>query len=81
LGISFVFGPLRDSTMGFRIFIGVVFGISFRIFQDMLGPLSVVFQFPPLLAVLVPILFCVLGCRFFSVCWLGCFCLGAVGRA
>lgn len=60
LGISFVFGPLRDSTMGFRIFIGVVFGISFRIFQDMLGPLSVVFQFPPLLAVLVPILFCVL---------------------
>ena len=60
LAISFVFGPLRDSTMGFRIFIGVVVGISFRIFQDMLGPLSVVFQFPPLLAVLVPIVFCIL---------------------
>ena len=58
LAISFVFGPLRDATMGFRIFIGVVVGISFRIFQDMLGPLSVVFQFPPLLAVLLPIVFC-----------------------
>ena len=59
IGISFVFGPLRDSTMGFRIFIGVVLGISFRILQDMLGPLSVVFEFPPLLAVLAPVLFCV----------------------
>lgn len=58
IGISFVFGPLRDSTMGFRIFIGVVLGISFRILQDMLGPLSVVFEFPPLMAVLAPVLFC-----------------------
>lgn len=61
LGISFVFGPLRDSTMGFRIFIGLVIGISFRIFRDMLEPLSVVFQLPPLLAVLVPIVFCFLA--------------------
>jgi lipopolysaccharide export system permease protein len=58
IGISFVFGPLRDSTMGFRIFIGVVIGISFRILQDMLGPLSVVFEFPPLMAVMAPVLFC-----------------------
>ena len=59
IGISFVFGPLRDSTMGFRIFIGVVVGVSFRILQDMLGPLSIVFEFPPLMAVLAPVLFCV----------------------
>ena len=58
-GISFVFGPLRESTMGFRIFIGVVIGVSFRILQDMLGPLSIVFEFPPLMAVLSPVLFCV----------------------
>jgi lipopolysaccharide export system permease protein len=45
--------------MGFRIFIGVVVGVSFRILQDMLGPLSVVFEFPPLMAVLAPVLFCV----------------------
>lgn len=60
LGISFVFGPLRESTMGFRIFIGVVVGVGFRIIQDMLGPFSIVFGFPPLLAVLLPVLFCVL---------------------
>jgi len=59
IGISFVFGPLRDSTMGFRIFIGVVIGVSFRIIQDRLGPFSIVFGFPPLLAVLLPVVFCV----------------------
>lgn len=59
IGISFVFGPLRDSTMGFRIFIGVVVGVSFRIIQDMLGPFSIVFGFSPLLAVLLPVVFCV----------------------
>ena len=58
LGISSVFGPLRDATMGFRIFIGVIVGVSFRMIQDVLGPLSVVFEFPPLLAVMLPIVFC-----------------------
>lgn len=58
LGISFVFGPLRESTMGFRIFIGVVVGVGFRIIQDMLGPFSIVFGFPPVLAVLLPVFFC-----------------------
>ncbi len=58
LGISFVFGPLRESTMGFRIFFGVVVGVGFRIIQDMLGPFSIVFGFPPVLAVLLPVFFC-----------------------
>jgi lipopolysaccharide export system permease protein len=58
IGISFVFGPLRDSTMGLRIFVGVVIGVSFKIIQDMLGPFSIVFGFPALLAVMVPVLLC-----------------------
>jgi len=58
IGISFVFGPLRDSTMGLRIFVGVVIGISFKIIQDMLGPFSIVFGFPAVLAVLMPVLLC-----------------------
>ena len=58
VGISFVFGPLRSSTMGFRIFVGVLIGITFKIIQDMLGPLSIVFGFPVLFAVLGPIAFC-----------------------
>ncbi|MCS5587971.1 MAG: LPS export ABC transporter permease LptG [Porticoccaceae bacterium] len=60
VGISFVFGPLREATMGFRIFIGVLFGIGFRLTQDILGPLSIVFALPPILAILVPIVLC--GC-------------------
>lgn len=58
IAISFVFGPLRGVTMGQRIFTGVVFGVVFRLVQDLLGPSSVVFGFTPLIAVLLPILFC-----------------------
>ena len=58
VGISFVFGPLRESTMGFRIFVGVLTGVVFRIAQDMLGPSSIVFGFAPVMAVLTPIIIC-----------------------
>jgi len=58
VGIAFVFGPLRQATVGFRVFIGVLFGISFRLIQDILGPLSIVFELSPLLAILLPIVFC-----------------------
>lgn len=60
VAISFVFGPLRDTTVGFRIFVGVVVGISFKMIQDLLGPFSIVFDFPVLYAVLGPILLCLL---------------------
>ena len=58
VGISFIFGPLREATMGYRIFVGVLFGISFRLVQDILGPLSIVFNIFPVLAVLMPIVIC-----------------------
>lgn len=53
---SIIFGPLRQSSMGFRVFVGLLIGIAFRISQDMLGPASLVFGFPPVLASLTPIL-------------------------
>lgn len=59
IGISFVFGPLRQSTMGLRIFVGVTLGVLFRMGQDLLGPSSIVFGFPAILAVIAPVLFCV----------------------
>ena len=59
VAISFIFGPLRESTMGFRIFIGVVIGISFKMVQDLLGPFSIVFGFPVLYAVIIPIFLCI----------------------
>ncbi len=59
VAISFIFGPLRSVTMGQRIFTGVVFGIVFLLLQKLLGPSSLVFGFPPLIAVMIPILLCV----------------------
>ncbi|WP_462382065.1 LPS export ABC transporter permease LptG [Pseudomonas sp. Marseille-QA0892] len=63
MAISFVFGPLRSVTLGQRIFTGVVVGFVFRITQDLLGPASLVFNFSPLFAVLIPAGACALaGC-------------------
>jgi len=64
IAISFIFGPLREVTMGQRIFTGVVFGIVFRLSQSLLGPSSLVFGFPPIIAVLIPIVVC-FGIGFF----------------
>jgi lipopolysaccharide export system permease protein len=58
VAISFIFGPLRDTTMGYRLFTGVMLGIVFRFSQDLLGPTSMVYGFTPLLAVAVPIALC-----------------------
>ena len=55
VAISFVFGPLRSVTMGFRVFTGIIVGLIFKYMQDLLGPLSVVFGFNPILAVAAPI--------------------------
>jgi len=58
MAISFIFGPLRSVTLGQRVFTGVLVGFTFRIVQDLLGPSSLVFGFPPLLAVLTPATVC-----------------------
>ncbi|ODS23928.1 LPS export ABC transporter permease LptG [Candidatus Endobugula sertula] len=58
VAISFIFGPLREATMGYRIFTGVVVGIVFQIVQKLMGPASLIYGLSPLLAVLLPIVFC-----------------------
>lgn len=55
VAISFIFGPLRSVTMGFRVFSGLLVGLIFKYMQDLLGPMSLVYGFNPVLAVLVPI--------------------------
>ena len=60
IATSFVFGPLRDATMGFKVFAGVIAGIAFQTSQQLLGPSSVVFGFSPFWAILAPALVCVL---------------------
>ncbi len=58
IAISFILGPLRQVTMGFRVFIGVIVGLSFQMSQRLLGPSSIIWGFAPVLAVLIPIGIC-----------------------
>ncbi|WP_111496636.1 LPS export ABC transporter permease LptG [Marinobacter bohaiensis] len=55
VAISFVFGPLRSVTMGFRVFTGIIVGLLFKYAQDLLGPMSLVFGFSPIIAIAAPI--------------------------
>ncbi|GJM14269.1 MAG: LPS export ABC transporter permease LptG [Pseudohongiella sp.] len=58
LAISFVFGPLREATMGFRVFVALGMGLVFTIMQRLMEPASILYGFSPLLAVLLPIFIC-----------------------
>lgn len=60
VAISFVFGPLREVTMGYRVFAGVIVGIVFWTLQELLGPASLVYNFSTVMAVLLPIVLCAL---------------------
>lgn len=54
LGIPFIFGSLRSSSMGFRIMMGVIIGFGFYMLNQFFGPITLVYQFPPLLAATLP---------------------------
>jgi lipopolysaccharide export system permease protein len=60
LAISFIFGPLRQATLGLRLFTAICFGLSFTILQNLVHTMSLVYQFQPLVAVLAPLLLCAL---------------------
>lgn len=61
VAVSFIFGPLRSVTVGQRLITGVVIGVVFKISQEILGPTSTVFGFSPLIAVLLPIMICLIA--------------------
>lgn len=61
LSVPFVFGPLRSTTMGLRILLGVVVGFGFYMLNEFFGPLSMVFQLPPILAAATPAILFMLG--------------------
>ncbi|HIG59351.1 MAG TPA: LPS export ABC transporter permease LptG [Gammaproteobacteria bacterium] len=58
IAISFVFGPLRQSSMSFRIFTGLLFGVTLKFVQDLLVPASLVYDFHPFLAIILPVIIC-----------------------
>lgn len=61
LGVPFIFGPLRTVTMGFRILTGIVVGFAFYTLNEFFGPLSMVYQLPPLFAAAVPTICLLIG--------------------
>ena len=56
LGVPFVFGSLRQSSMGFRIIMGILVGFGFYMLNQFFGPITMVYQFPPLLSATLPTL-------------------------
>ena len=63
VALSFIFGPLRSVSMGARIMMGVVTGILFFVCNEVLGSLSLVYQFPPLIGAISP------SILFVSIAW------------
>ena len=62
IAISFIFGPMREVSMGVRLTGGVAAGLLFHYGQQFFGHLSLVFDASPLMAALVPPAICmVLG--------------------
>lgn len=59
VAMSFIFGPLRSVTLGQRLITGIIVGLAFKLTQDILGPTSAVFGFPPFVAVMIPIAICI----------------------
>lgn len=55
LAVPFVFGPLRSSTQGFKLVIGMVIGFLFHTINDLFGPLTLVYQIHPIVGACLPI--------------------------
>lgn len=58
LGMSFIFGPLRSATAGYRIFSGILAGLIYKYTQDMLSPIALILGLPAVWASLLPIIIC-----------------------
>ncbi len=54
LALSFVFGPLRTVTMGARILMGVIAGFTFYLASETFGPISLVYNLPPIIGAILP---------------------------
>ncbi len=56
LAVPFIFGPLRSVPMGLRILAGIGMGLLFYFSNQLFGPFSMVYQLPPFLAAIIPII-------------------------
>ncbi|ONG37898.1 LPS export ABC transporter permease LptG [Alkanindiges hydrocarboniclasticus] len=58
IACSFIFGPLRQQSVGFRLVIALFIGLGFRYLQDFLSYASLVYSPSPAWFVLLPIVIC-----------------------
>lgn len=58
VGVSFVFGSMREVTIWQRSTMALLVVIVFSLFQELLATSSLVYQFSPLIAILVPVGLC-----------------------
>ena len=58
LALGFVAGPLREVSMGARLSVGIAGGLAFNYLGELFAPMAVVVDFPPWLAVAIPIATC-----------------------
>ena len=54
VGMAFLFGPLRTVTMSFRLFMGIGVSVFFMMLQNLIKPASILFDFHPAIAILMP---------------------------
>ncbi len=54
LAVPFAFGPLRSSSLGLKILVGVLVGFSFHTLNSIFGPLTAVINLSPMLAAMLP---------------------------
>jgi lipopolysaccharide export system permease protein len=54
LGVPFIFGSLRNATMGARLLTGIIVGFIFYMLNQFLGPIALVYQWPAWIASALP---------------------------
>ena len=62
LGVPFIFGSLRQASMGLRVLTGVIIGFAFYMLNQFFGPFAMVYQLPPILAALMPTVLFAIAC-------------------
>lgn len=54
MALSFIFGPLCSVPIVVRVVIGIIFGFLFYVLGQIFGPLSIVYNMPPILGAILP---------------------------
>lgn len=54
LAVPFAFGPMRSSSMGLKLLVGILMGFGFHTLNSIFGPLTAVVGLSPMLAAFIP---------------------------